>query len=179
MNGRNPSIGRHAIGAPIAKSGSKPIPRTGRATGSFVGTGVNAKTKSPGRYSGTQPKASADAPAESWINQSPSPWDNSQASSNPTTGASPAGPSAKVGGLGGKTGTTGPVKGRAAGSAGVGSQPQANMNAASTGVGKGQENGNVIGKSQSRRVGNVFNQPRGSSPGGFKGRGGAPSFYGR
>lgn len=152
----NTSVGRHNIGAPIARSGTKPPKRTGSPSGSFVGTGVNQKSKSPGRYSGTAPRSGTDSQPEAFVNQPPSPWDNSQPSSNPTTGAPAAGPSAKVGGAGGKTGAAGALTG----SAGIGSRPQTNINAASVGAGKGQENGKVIGKSQPRRVGNVYNQPK-------------------
>lgn len=158
MNARNINKGRHGIGSPIARSGITPPSRTGRPSGSFVGTGVNAKTKSPGRYTGTQPQSGTDSKAESFVNQAPSPWDNSQPSSNPTTGAPQAGPSVKVGGLGGKTGAGGVPRG---GSAGYGSAPRANVGAVgiSGTRGKGSDNGKVVGKQQPRRVGNVFNQP--------------------
>lgn len=153
MKSRNPSVGRHGAGSAIARSGTMPPSRTGRPSGQGVGTGVNQKTGAAPSYKPGIAQKNDNGQMDQWLKQAPEPFRNSQPSANPRN--YPTGPSAKVGGVGGKTG----VAGAMTGSAGYGSSPQANMNAASAGVGKGQEKGHVIGKSQPRRTGNNRNQP--------------------
>lgn len=160
MKGRNPSVGRHAIGSPIARSGIKPPSRTGSASGSGVGTGKNQQTGANTEYGSSGSKLNDNNQLAQWLDQAPEPFRNAQPSQNPQKYQT--GPSSKVGGIGGKTGAAGVASGSLAGSAGIGSRPTSNFGAAAAGPkgGLGQENGKVVGKSQPRRVGNVFNQPK-------------------
>lgn len=142
MNARNTNIGRHGAGSAIARSGIKPPSRTGRATGQGVGTGVNQKTGATPSYKPGIAKKNDNGQIDQWIKQAPEPFRNSQPATNPR--------SSPIGTTGAGYKPTGGL---------AGSTPKANLNAAAAGVGKGQEKGKVIGKSQPRRAGNPKDQP--------------------
>lgn len=183
---RNPNTGRHAVGTAIAKSGTKPPKRTGPAGPKAPG----AKT-----YKANMPVTSAtlmQTPSrsssnnnyktqmEQWTKQSPEPFRNNQPSANPNP-LTPKDSSVPQSGANG--GRYSGFKGNRISESIPRSQPQRNTPAVGVSgaknSGMGSNNGKVVAPSQPVRKGNVYNQPRGSSPGGFSGRGGAPSFYGR
>ena len=172
MKGRNPSVGRHNIGAPIARSGTKPQLKRGQAEPASNKITTNARPE----YSRSRSSSANDytRQAQQFIKQAPEPFRNPQASANPK----PMQPK--------DTGTSKayqPYKGSRVSQAMPTSQPQRNTPAVGISGGSqsgmGSENGKVAGLSQPRRVGDVYNQPRGKAVGGYGGRGGAPSFYGR
>ena len=153
MKGRNPNVGRHSAGASLARSGIKPPARTGSASGSGVGTGVNQKSAARAEYSAGMAKKNDNGQIDQWVKQAPEPFRNSQPSANPrsassSTAVSPAGYEVN----------SGPAK---SASAGFGKSPMTST--AGVGVagdrGAGREHGKVVGKAQPRKVGNVFNQP--------------------
>lgn len=154
MNARSPSVGRHAIGSPIARSGTKPPKRTGSPSGGGFGTGVNKKTGAKPEYNASKAKLNDNGQIDQWVDQAPEPFRNSQPSANPRNFQSSPKNDFGYSQFESTSGL------RTGGSGGYGSQPRANMSAASAGGGLGQEKGKVIGKSQPRRAGNPKNQPQ-------------------
>jgi hypothetical protein len=84
----NPKIGRHSLGAPIAKSGTRPPSRTGSPSGYFVGTGVNRKTaarpeQSPSR---TPTNVTSGNQLNAITKQAPEPFRNPARRASPQLG---------------------------------------------------------------------------------------------
>lgn len=79
MPGRNPLIGRHSAGASVARSGIRPPSRTGSASGSFVGTGVNQKTagRSEMQPAALNPNRQSGNQLDQWTSAAPEPFRNS------------------------------------------------------------------------------------------------------
>ena len=142
-------------------------------TGKFVGAGVNKKTAAKPQYNRVKPAPATNytQQAEQFTKSSPEPFRNPQPSQNPN----PLPPKQSGDGVG-----RGAAYKPFAGSRVSVSDGYKNVNVASaakkvgpvgiTGsAGRGSENGHVAGRSQPKKSGNPFNQPKAKRP----------SFYGR
>lgn len=154
--------GRHFAGTPVGGNRTQPKPRTGSPSGSFVGTGVNSKSAaspnhSPSPSSGSN---SRNAQLEQWNSQAPEPFRNNAPGANLTL------PTPQESGAGG---AYKPFAGSRV-SISDGYTTKLGGNPSAVGIkgmaGRGSEQGRVAGRSQPKKSGNPFKQPK-------------ASFYGR
>ena len=87
-NTSNPKSGRHSIGAPIARSGTRPPARTGSPSGYFVGTGVNRKTAARPEHSPsrTPTNVTSGNQLNAITKQAPEPFRNRAKGASPLGG---------------------------------------------------------------------------------------------
>jgi hypothetical protein len=184
MKGRNPLKGRHFAGSPLGAP-VKPPSLAGRASGTFVGTGVNDKTNARQEVTGRKPASSRNytTQAEQFTKSAPEPFRNSQPSANPKplppkeTGTSKPYPTfagTRVSVSDGVNPSKAPSPTRSKSVSG--GYPGANLAAVgiSGSKGRGSENGKVAGRAQPRKSGNPFTQGKFTQA-----KSTSPMFYGR